>query len=818
VVAPECEASRLQLRDRAEHALAEADGPLRIGVVGDFSAGKSLLLGVLAGKPDLLPTSAEPTTGNITELRFLQDDAAPDPARTGIEAARVRFLDEAGLDGLQRTLVEALGEVVKAGFAEAVAAGLAQAAAIGPDAVTAWCRAAWSIEDQTLRELIREWVATREAAAAAGALFGRTFPIPVALLPTALKLAHPPLPAAFPEPAGYGGQLTPGPAGRLDAAALTLGFPLIDRVSVDLRVPRSVWDLSPLRGRNEFALLDFPGIGGGPARARDRFLAVRGLEGVETILVLVDSMKPGGPAPDTFYRSLRALGRSDEALAESMLYCAGGFDRLRPPPPLELGDGERMTVDRVVGAYGPLRVLLASGHQPGVSSVQAFVSSVLALVDGDIPAPPEVGLEIQGPNALAAADGWRKIADALAADGNGAQLADCLTAFTRDGGLSRLRGLLEDHVREHGLSLRLSRMEALADELDALRLELVDALRAAGGVDRSDGAQRAQRARRVFSEVGSRRIQLVDWVLPTLRDPTSIPFERNGSLRDQLARRAAELVAGWPQWAAIFECVEDDVIVPPRREAAPGRGVLAVKLFGDRQETAPDKRLPQSVEELVEPFAESCRQLRALSLEALGPGLSRWLARRSAESADLRRRAEQLLDAGARERIAADRRLPLVVQVLTLLLDPAVLADDAVAQLAELAGPADAGDAARAEQEYDRRVREAFPLRRDQVPGWATDPPGARGTRHIVRVLRMRSALIEKVTEIGLEDLGLLLEEVHGMLKDVYEDEAMRPDRELIDAYVAAVRGGQAEPGPSDAAEALDSIARPGRLVGAIPG
>lgn len=819
VVPPECDAARVRLLEQAEHAVAEADGPLRIGVVGDFSAGKSLLLSILAGKPDLLPTSAEPTTGNITELRFLQDDAAVEPGRTGIDAVRVRFLDAEGLDGLQRTLIEAFGEVVKAGFADSVVEGLNHAAAEGPDAVTAWCRTAWPIEDQTLRALIREWVHTREAAAAAQPLLGRTFPIPVTLLPAALRLAHPALPTRFPEPSEYPERISPGSQGSLDAPSLTRGFPLIDRVCLDLRVPRSVWDLSALRGRNEFALLDFPGIGGSPARARDRFLAERGLEGVETILVLVDSMKPGGPAPDAFYRSLRTLGRSDEVLADSMIYCAGGFDRLRPPS-LAAGAG-RMTVDRLTGDYKPLGVLLASGHRPGVSSVQAFVSSVLAFATGAVPgpAPDEVGLDIQGPAARASAARWHEIALALAADGNGAELANTLTAFTKDGGIARLRALLEEHVRRHGLRLRLNRMAELVDEIDLAKGRLVVELRAAGGVDRSEGADRAARARRMFTEVNNRRIRLVDRVLPTLRDPSAIPFGPGGSLRDQLAHWAAELVVAWSQWAAVFECVEDAVIVPPRASAEPGRdrGSLAALVFRDAPRASAHKRLPQSMEELVEPFVDSCLKLRQLSVDALGPGLSRWLAQRSAENADLRRRAGQIVDTAARGRIAAHEDLGGVVQALELLLDPAALTEGTLTVLSAMVKPADdtAGDA---EDEYKTRVRDAFPLRRDQIPGWATDPPGGPGTRHVVRALRMRSALIEKVTEIGLEDLGLLLERVHLMLTEVYDDETMRPNRHQIDAYVAAVRGERPKAEPSDAAESLDAIKRPhDEAGGAMP-
>src|SRR5690348_5465437 len=63
---------RDELKGLADEIIREIDAPLRIGFVGEFSAGKSLLLGVLVGQPDLLPVSSEPTTGNVTELRFIR--------------------------------------------------------------------------------------------------------------------------------------------------------------------------------------------------------------------------------------------------------------------------------------------------------------------------------------------------------------------------------------------------------------------------------------------------------------------------------------------------------------------------------------------------------------------------------------------------------------------------------------------------------------------------------------------------------------------------------------------------------------------------
>jgi hypothetical protein len=46
-----------------------AAAPVRVGLAAEFTTGKSVLLGVLLGRPDLLPAKRRATTGVITEIR-----------------------------------------------------------------------------------------------------------------------------------------------------------------------------------------------------------------------------------------------------------------------------------------------------------------------------------------------------------------------------------------------------------------------------------------------------------------------------------------------------------------------------------------------------------------------------------------------------------------------------------------------------------------------------------------------------------------------------------------------------------------------------
>src|SRR5512142_1925176 len=58
-------ALRDQIDQHAMDLITLAGEPITIGIVGAFSVGKSMLLGSLLGRPDLLPTEQRATTGNV---------------------------------------------------------------------------------------------------------------------------------------------------------------------------------------------------------------------------------------------------------------------------------------------------------------------------------------------------------------------------------------------------------------------------------------------------------------------------------------------------------------------------------------------------------------------------------------------------------------------------------------------------------------------------------------------------------------------------------------------------------------------------------
>ena len=158
----------LRLREAAQKTVELANSPVKIGVMGEFSSGKSLLLGSLIGYADALPVSENPTTGNVTAIHIKPQD---DFATTQVNNYTVEYLSHEGVN-------ECLHFILKEANRRATSAGVTplQVAKIktGKD-ISIWCEEVWkSSNNLELRYLVRELVLFLRAYQAYGeALCGR---------------------------------------------------------------------------------------------------------------------------------------------------------------------------------------------------------------------------------------------------------------------------------------------------------------------------------------------------------------------------------------------------------------------------------------------------------------------------------------------------------------------------------------------------------------------------------------------------------------------------------------------------------------------
>jgi hypothetical protein len=803
-VPDELAAQRDELKQLAGKIVAEIDEPLRIGFVGEFSAGKSLLLGTLVGKPDLLPTSMEPTTGNVTELRFVR--AADDSGRIGIGGVEVHFFTRPEADQIGQCILDELGKAARR--ARLPAADVAELDANGGSWTPGfrdWCARMVPRDDAQLRKLIRELTQLRDAISAAPDWLGQHVAITWERLAEVLEIRYPALEHGLPPAPGPGSvPFTPNPA----AGQLAATFPLVARVILNVTMPADAWPVSAAAANQEgFTLLDFPGIGGANSQARDLFLTRHGLEDVHTILVLVNAGHVGGTVPDTFYGFLRDLDARDgadgaEPLSARIVYCAGRFDEVPAPKTLteDPFDTTRMTADRLLGASRPLSALLQSGHQPGLSAMRAFASSVLAISRlGLRNVPAELDLDLHAPAAERRAQEWRAIAESLRAGGTGQDLARILKSYAEDGGVSELRQQLGQHVRDNGLALRVQKTQRRLDELDELKERLENELRASYQPSEADQASPGMRAIALLRDLRRRRDRLVEQTA-LLRDPAQVPLAPGWSVRQDVMRKAADLVMAWPEWAATFSCVQHNVVVP--EAGATDLSELEREILGEVSLT-PGGGLPQRLGEFQEPFARACDELRGYARDQALAGTKRWLDDRSnsAETTDLQRRAAGLLDAEARDRLGRIAGLPMLQAAIDRILRPALL-KDGIEKILKRADP-------------EPGEEPVFPMRIGQLTNWADGSPSDDSTRHFVRVIRLRSALIDSVTDYALSCLDAVQDRIATQVSSYYGGKLTRlPDQRQFRVVVTGEQAGSPDELP-DPAAALAALWRPDKDPGA---
>ena len=63
-----------KIEESANKTFELASSPVKIAVMGEFSSGKTLLIGNLIGYADALPVNNIPTTGNVTAIHLFQQE------------------------------------------------------------------------------------------------------------------------------------------------------------------------------------------------------------------------------------------------------------------------------------------------------------------------------------------------------------------------------------------------------------------------------------------------------------------------------------------------------------------------------------------------------------------------------------------------------------------------------------------------------------------------------------------------------------------------------------------------------------------------
>jgi hypothetical protein len=740
--------------DRANALIRDASDPIAIGIVGEFSVGKSMLLGTLLGQPTLLPVEERATTGNITALYILPGEPNQ---RTGIDgAATVHFLTE---NDLEKCVEYMVGELVSA----AAYSKLADVASLqggynpvtgGWEKLETWCRRQLWIEgvdtgSLTSRKIAAELLSVRDAHLSVAKIPGFLGGQAVAgstVVKAALDLqpseSNPDVfPARSPR---FGLDLTT--VGH-DESALAKVFPLIRRVSYRVRVDPEVWELESLRGDsgNSIVILDFPGLEANRSATRDEYLSKHELEQVHTIITVYNSAHADSGVPHRFFGMLESHDRTAAEVRNYIIAVGNAFDRI--PTPSRVLASVPLTVEALCQAstdFRSLRVSTSDLTQKREDRVRV-VSSIAATLKYGY--STEGFSDDQKARIAEAAKGiaerqaqWQRIGERLTLGEPDSPWGPTLAAFGADGGIKSLRHLIKSHIAEHGL----------VNKINALRLKRAQLVQALGQLEvllpaeRSTGDDAAKAQLRVeqVSDVFRRQTPLTIEAADLFRDPMQLKLSDTGVI--EAARlRCMAMVMAWPEWSHLVLRAKGGLITKAESASSDpdddddddplgryrnldGGSIDDTHIFFDRFRQSSDDILQSARAELTVAVAEWISErnsdLSGLQDELLDPALL------------------ELLDRGGRrlaamERGDADRILPL-----------RTLADLSWANRT-LAGVIRRGVVT------DEHIADTFPLPRPRYLPWHRGVPERLGdveqslARHQMYLFRMRREIASAMAD-----------------------------------------------------------------------
>lgn len=601
----------IRLREAAEKTVELATSPVKIGVMGEFSSGKTLLLGSLIGYADALPISENPATGNVTAIHLRPQNGFQ---TTHISDYTVEYLTHEGVNEcLSFMLNEANHRAKLAGVSILQVSQIKTA-----KDVLNWCEETWNNSSNLeLRYLLRELVLFLRTYQAYGdALCGRSYQIDELTAREGLQLAEMPmaiqsLDFADLPPAHI---RLPSPPQRLAVKLLQNSFSLIRRVDVEVKISQEIWDFS---GVSEFTLLDFPGLGAANSGARDTFLSLRELAQVQTILVLLNGKSPGSDRANRIFTMMQQQ-RPGQDLKDLILVGVGRFDQL----PLESEGGER-ELDFLIAESQICSPLQADTVYQKLKVLQTIIDGAEAFTtqkDRIVLLSPLLGLaelakrsstvKAGSPEFLANLDypdyldrskrlqqKWERLSQRLLATDSRSNLGRQLGYFAQDGGISKLRELIQNHVVTHGLKQLYEDTRRAADLVRQQQQYLQDILEEIHeqGIPTVDSPALIELRLAIESLDKTYRNFQKDLGKEPLKDRRGIVV--SDVVKDELTFQ----ILNWHQWTLLFNKAQNGTITLAEFKGAAG------KLFerGNRVNSS----LPSKSDDFYPAFAQTVQEL-----------------------------------------------------------------------------------------------------------------------------------------------------------------------------------------------------------------
>ncbi|MFE1826714.1 hypothetical protein [Streptomyces yangpuensis] len=798
---PEAHASRDRVQALAGELASRLDAPVTIGVVGEYSVGKSLLLGTLLGRPDLLPVEAAPSTGNITVLELTR--GAPGSETAVSSTTDITFLDE---DRLAACVGAILGELVATVDAKHPQLG-AREMLDDYNPVTdprgwapfeAWYPRLWPsgtgpVAFETIsaahRDAVTELCRIRDAALGQQDLLGKPIGVATESIRAALVLeAARRTPQTAPKRNVQPFDMAQLKQEKTAPDALRRAFPLIERVTQAVTLSPDHWDIGGLTAEEHTVrLLDFPGIGAAGSYGRDTFLSRRELVNVHTILLVLSASRAESKGASAFWDMLTEDGRQPQALASAALVAANAFDLAKPPALSQYPEGplplEKLLPHAAevngIHVYGNKFVAQREDGIVAVSSISAIRAHKLSYTRTSPETRDRIRaalLDLDPPGTRR----WEPIAARLAAADPGNAWTPRLRAYDEDGGITRLRTLIVQHVRRHGIAQKLERAQSshhkLTRELTVLR----------GHVRRAGGG-RTEEYRELSQKLTEFR-RLLDRILRALHalradgppggaDDGPDVQEAGGRppRRGETAEAVCDEVFDWREWQELLGRAERDRHhLVPRSEppsshgirigVRPGRGAGAAGRAAGSA-TGGDGASADSTEAFLDKFRSLIERRTDEGRDQLRAWFENWAAYWREEFGPLRAwMADEATDVVLTELFTRLRgsaqKADDQLNHLWTALDP-VTATERVTELLSAPGPT-------AEEQEAR-----FPARSPHALPWhhrmpLLDPQSEERERHPLLVVQLRQHTADAAARLVGEYLGRALVLIEKDLVDLY--------------------------------------------------
>ncbi|MFG2335337.1 hypothetical protein [Streptomyces yangpuensis] len=798
---PEAHASRDRVQALAGELASRLDAPVTIGVVGEYSVGKSLLLGTLLGRPDLLPVEAAPSTGNITVLELTR--GAPGSETAVSSTTDITFLDE---DRLAACVGAILGELVATVDAKHPQLGAREMLG-GYNPVTdprgwapfeAWYPRLWPtgtgpVAFETIsaahRDAVTELCRIRDAALGQQDLLGKPIGVATESIRAALVLeAARRTPQTAPKRNVQPFDMAQLKQEKTAPDALRRAFPLIERVTQAVTLSPEHWDIGGLTAEEHAVrLLDFPGIGAAGSYGRDTFLSRRELVNVHTILLVLSASRAESEGASAFWDMLTQDGRQPQALASAALVAANAFDLAKPPALSQYPEGplplEKLLPHAAevngIHVYGNKFVAQREDGIVAVSSISAIRAHKLSYTRTSPETRDRIRaalLDLDPPGTRR----WEPIAARLAAADPGNAWTPRLRAYDEDGGITRLRALIVEHVRRHGIAQKLERAQSSHHKLNRELAVLRGHVRRAGG-------GRTEEYRELSQKLTEFR-RLLDRMLRALHalradgppggpDEGADVQEAGGRppRRGETAEAVCDEVFDWREWQELLGRAERDRHhLVPRSEppsshgirigVRPGRGAGAAGRAAGSA-TGGDGASADSTEAFLDKFRSLIERRTDEGRDQLRAWFENWAAHWREEFGPLRAwMADEATDVVLTELFTRLRgsaqKADDQLNHLWTALDP-VTATERVTELLSAPGPT-------AEEQEAR-----FPARSPHALPWhhrmpLLDPQSEERERHPLLVVQLRQHTADAAARLVSEYLGRALVLIEKDLVDLY--------------------------------------------------